>query len=201
MPIFDNNQPGTMKESIRNRLPRAEGNGYRVDDSSASGPPPRRFVSYASEPGRWGCLPTLWTVASILSLIVNVVLFAILVVALLLFTLGGVFAMYEGVHKLAGDPAEQASPVVSLVVLVVSLVIELSSFTVAARAFNRARGSRSIREALAELPCPYHRARSYRWARLNQDDIVEIEGTFYAPVKTGEELIESRSRRLMRWVR
>lgn len=70
------------------------------------------------------------------------------VVALMLFLLGGVFAIYEGVKKLAGHHGEQHSLGVSAAILVVSLAIEGASFTVAAREFARSRGSRSFREAL-----------------------------------------------------
>lgn len=70
------------------------------------------------------------------------------VVALMLFLLGGVFALYEGVKKLSGHTSHGASMGVSVAVLVVSLVIEGGSFSVAAREFRRARGSRSLRDAL-----------------------------------------------------
>src|SRR5262245_764474 len=43
------------------------------------------------------------------------------VVALMLFFLGGVFAIYEGSHKLSGHAGEHASPYLSIVVLVVSI--------------------------------------------------------------------------------
>ena len=72
------------------------------------------------------------------------------VVALMLFTLGGAFAIYEGVHRLLAPPREPESLVVSVVVLFISLAIEGTSFSVAAREFNRARQGRSIRSALFE---------------------------------------------------
>jgi cation diffusion facilitator family transporter len=70
------------------------------------------------------------------------------VVALVLFFLGGVFAIYEGVHKLSGDSGPPGSPLVPMIVLLVSLALETGSIWVAFREFNRSRGSQSIREAL-----------------------------------------------------
>lgn len=69
------------------------------------------------------------------------------IVALLLFFLGGVFAVYEGVHKLA-DTEPPGPPWVSIGVLVVSVGLEGGSFWVAFKEFQKSRGNRSIREAL-----------------------------------------------------
>ncbi len=70
------------------------------------------------------------------------------VVSLMLFLLGGLFALYEGVHKLVHAGEHTGSPVVPLVVLVISLALEASSFWVAFSEFNRSRGKRSIADAL-----------------------------------------------------
>jgi len=52
------------------------------------------------------------------------------VVALLLFSLGSVFALYEGFHKLEGhEPL--TSPLVAVVILVVAIVLEIFSFRTA----------------------------------------------------------------------
>jgi cation diffusion facilitator family transporter len=72
------------------------------------------------------------------------------VVALLLFSLGGVFAILEGIHRLQGAPTKPESPFLSVAVLIISLAIEGTSFFVAAREFNRSRKGRSIRKALFE---------------------------------------------------
>ena len=69
------------------------------------------------------------------------------IVALLLFFLGGVFAIYEGLHKLS-HPAPPGSPWLAIGVLVVSVVLEGSSFVVAFREFDKQRGGRPFREAL-----------------------------------------------------
>jgi cation diffusion facilitator family transporter len=70
------------------------------------------------------------------------------VVAMMLFLLGGVFAMYEGVHKLLGPAQTPASPVLSLIVLGISIACEGTSFAVAFREFKKSKGQRPVREAL-----------------------------------------------------
>jgi cation diffusion facilitator family transporter len=69
-------------------------------------------------------------------------------VSLTLFFLGGVFAIYEGVHRLRSGHGEAISPIAAIVVLVVSIALEASSFFVAIREFNRMRGKRSFAHAL-----------------------------------------------------
>jgi cation diffusion facilitator family transporter len=71
------------------------------------------------------------------------------VVSLTLFLLGGVFAIFEGVHKLRGpEEGPPHSLWIPLVVLGLSLVLELGSFTVAFREFQRDRHGRPFFQAL-----------------------------------------------------
>jgi cation diffusion facilitator family transporter len=70
------------------------------------------------------------------------------IVALLLFFMGGVFAVYEGVHKLLAPPEVGGSPLIPLGVLGVSLLMEGGSFLVASREFNRSRAGASFFQAL-----------------------------------------------------
>ncbi|HVJ22190.1 MAG TPA: cation diffusion facilitator family transporter [Polyangiaceae bacterium] len=70
------------------------------------------------------------------------------IVSLMLFFLGGVFAIYEGVHKLLHADEPPGSPLVPLIVLLVSIGLEAGSFFVAFREFNKSRGKRPIMEAL-----------------------------------------------------
>jgi cation diffusion facilitator family transporter len=70
------------------------------------------------------------------------------VVAMMLFLLGGVFAMYEGIHKLLAPPESHPAPLLPLIVLGVSIACEATSFLVAFREFKKTRGSRAFREAL-----------------------------------------------------
>lgn len=69
-------------------------------------------------------------------------------VSLMLFFLGGVFAIYEGIHKLFHAGEHTGSLIAPLVVLGISVLLELGSFTVAFREFNKSRRGRSILEAL-----------------------------------------------------
>ncbi len=64
------------------------------------------------------------------------------IVAMVLFTLGAVFAIYEGVSKLV-HPHELASPEWAIGILVVAIGLESVSFRVAIRESNRARGELS----------------------------------------------------------
>lgn len=78
------------------------------------------------------------------------------VVALVLFSMGGLFALYEGIHKL-GDPQELDSAIVAYVILILALVLEGLSLRTAVKEANHTRGSRSwwtfVRTAKApELP-------------------------------------------------
>jgi divalent metal cation (Fe/Co/Zn/Cd) transporter len=71
------------------------------------------------------------------------------IVALLLFFMGGVFAVYEGVHKLLGAGEEaHGSPWIPLGVLGVSLLMEGGSFLVASKEFNKSRGKAGFFESL-----------------------------------------------------
>ena len=70
------------------------------------------------------------------------------VVAMLLFLLGGVFAVYEGIHKLFAPPQDPVSVAFPLVVLGISIACESTSFVVACREFRKQRRGRPFREAL-----------------------------------------------------
>jgi cation diffusion facilitator family transporter len=69
------------------------------------------------------------------------------VVALLLFSLGGLFSIYEGVHKLQ-HPEELSRVWVAIVVLVLAIVLEGSSLYGALREIKKLRGARPFREWL-----------------------------------------------------
>ncbi|HLV57477.1 MAG TPA: cation diffusion facilitator family transporter [Natronosporangium sp.] len=77
-------------------------------------------------------------------------------VAVVLFTLGGLYALYEGYHKLT-HPEELTSPAVALAVLAVAITMESAAMRTAIREANKVRGGQSwwgfIRHARApELP-------------------------------------------------
>ena len=73
------------------------------------------------------------------------------IVSLFLFFMGGVFAVYEGVHKLSSPPEAPGSQIVPMVVLGISLVMEGMSFSVAFREFNKTRGKKSFRISLSDV--------------------------------------------------
>src|SRR5262245_24397375 len=76
------------------------------------------------------------------------------IVSLFLFFMGGVFAIYEGVHKLAAPAEKPGSQIVPIIVLVISLCMEGWSFSVAFREFNKSRGKKSMRQALFDSRDP-----------------------------------------------
>jgi cation diffusion facilitator family transporter len=63
------------------------------------------------------------------------------IVSVMLFTVGAVFSVYEGVHKIT-NPEEIRSPLVPLIVLAVSAVLEGFSLRTAIREANHVRGDR-----------------------------------------------------------
>src|SRR3954454_20817216 len=78
------------------------------------------------------------------------------VVAVVLFSLGGLLSVYEGYHKIH-DPHELESPAVAIGILVVAFVLESFALRTAARHAGAHRGDRSwpryIRESRSpELP-------------------------------------------------
>jgi cation diffusion facilitator family transporter len=65
------------------------------------------------------------------------------IVAIILFSLGGLFSVYEGIMKMK-RPEGIENPVVALVVLGISIVLESISLTGCLREVNRTRGSQSL---------------------------------------------------------
>jgi cation diffusion facilitator family transporter len=84
------------------------------------------------------------------------------VVALVLFSVGGAFAVYEGVHKAIAPDAPDLSdfwslrrgPLSSLVVLGLSVLMEGYSCSVALREFRRDAGQKPLGRALFEVKDP-----------------------------------------------
>jgi len=64
-------------------------------------------------------------------------------VALLLFSMGGIFSIYEGAHKLL-HPEMPTSPWVAVIVLAVAIVLEFGSLRAALAEVRRVRGQRSF---------------------------------------------------------
>src|SRR5512132_4381191 len=62
-------------------------------------------------------------------------------VAVVLFTLGGLYALYEGYHKIV-DPHPLSAPLVAVAVLLIGMVLEGYALRTAIREANRTRGTR-----------------------------------------------------------
>ncbi|WP_433203186.1 cation diffusion facilitator family transporter [Dactylosporangium sp. CS-047395] len=78
------------------------------------------------------------------------------IVSIVLFSLGGLFALYEGYHKIL-HPEDLENPLVAVIILVIAIGLEGYALLTAARSANETRGNRTwwqfIRHAKApELP-------------------------------------------------
>jgi cation diffusion facilitator family transporter len=69
------------------------------------------------------------------------------IVAILLFSMGGLFSIYEGVHKLQ-NPEPLSQVWIAIVVLLLAILLEGSSLYGALREIKKVRGSRPFREWL-----------------------------------------------------
>lgn len=65
------------------------------------------------------------------------------VVAIVLFTVGGLYSLYEGIHKLEGGEELKDLPI-AIGVLLFAIVLETFSFRTALKEANKARGDRSV---------------------------------------------------------
>ena len=75
------------------------------------------------------------------------------IVALLLFTLGSVFALYEGIEKL-GHPEELTSPLVAVIILFVAVALEGYSFRTAIHESRELKGSLSWWQFIRQSTTP-----------------------------------------------
>lgn len=75
-------------------------------------------------------------------------------VALVIFVLGGGFAIYEGIQNVmaGGHPIE--SPIINYIVLGIGIVVEGFSLSVAVRTVNKARGDMKIMEYIRDSKSP-----------------------------------------------
>ncbi|MEV0295145.1 cation diffusion facilitator family transporter [Nocardia sp. NPDC050710] len=64
------------------------------------------------------------------------------VVALVLFTLGSIYAIYEGIHKIQ-HPEELSSPIVAIVILLIAIGLESYSFMTAVKESTPLKGNSS----------------------------------------------------------
>ncbi len=79
-----------------------------------------------------------------------------LVVAVMIFALGGGFSIYEGLHNIAeiGPDTKLGDPLMSYIVIGASAIIEAVSLSVALKNFNKARGDKSPMQFIREAKDP-----------------------------------------------
>ncbi len=75
------------------------------------------------------------------------------VVAMVLFSMGGLFALYEGIEKLR-HPHELSSPMWGFIVLGIAIILEVFSLRTAMIETNHVRGKRSYRRFIQESKQP-----------------------------------------------
>jgi cation diffusion facilitator family transporter len=94
------------------------------------------------------------------------------VVAVLLFTVGAVFSIYDGVHKIL-SPEDVRRPEVAFAVLFVSAVLESFSLRTAIRESNRVRGGRSWQSFV-------HAAKAPELPVVLLEDLAALLGLWFA---------------------
>lgn len=65
------------------------------------------------------------------------------IVAIVLFLVGGLFSLYEGIHKIQ-HPEELSDPSIAFAVLIIAIVLEGFSLRTALKEANKSRGTRSL---------------------------------------------------------
>jgi cation diffusion facilitator family transporter len=76
------------------------------------------------------------------------------IVSIVLFSVGGLFALYEGYHKLQHPEAIESWKWVPVTVLVVAIALESYSFMTAMRETNKTRGSSSLLRFIRRAKAP-----------------------------------------------
>jgi cation diffusion facilitator family transporter len=103
------------------------------------------------------------------------------VVALVLFSVGGLFAIYEGIEKLR-HPHDIDSPAVAFTILGVAVVLELFSLRTAVKESNRVRGSLT-------WPQFVRRSKSPELPVVLLEDLAALVGLVFALIGVGMTLI------------
>lgn len=108
------------------------------------------------------------------------------VVAIILFSVGGMFSLYEGWHKieeyLAGHAEELTLPWLPLAVLTVAIVLESFSLRTAVIEANKARGDQSLWQFI-------RRAKQPELPVILLEDIAALTGLAFAFVGVGLSLL------------
>ncbi|MGH8791691.1 MAG: cation diffusion facilitator family transporter [Stackebrandtia sp.] len=99
------------------------------------------------------------------------------IVAVVLFSVGGVYSLYEGYSKLT-HPHEVSSPLVAIVVLVLAVAMESYGLSVAVREANRVRGRQSWTEYI-------RRAKEPELPTILMEDAAAVAGLLLALLGVG----------------
>ncbi len=103
------------------------------------------------------------------------------IVALIMFSLGGMFSIYEGVHKLQ-NPEPIARPWLAVGVLLFSIVAESISLWGCLREVNKVRGQRSLLRW-------FHESRQSELLVVFGEDLAAILGLSFALVAVGGTML------------
>lgn len=95
-------------------------------------------------------------------------------VAILLFTVGGMFSLYEGAHKL-GHPEALQKPWIAVAVLLFGIIVEGISFAACVREINKVRHGRSFFKW-------FHESRSSELIVIFGEDLAALLGLALALV-------------------
>ena len=75
------------------------------------------------------------------------------IVAILIFAVGAGVSFYEGIHSIA-KPKEISSPLINYIVLILAIVFEGTSFSVALKEFTKSKGQKSYLDAIKHSKNP-----------------------------------------------
>jgi cation diffusion facilitator family transporter len=107
------------------------------------------------------------------------------IVAIVLFVIGGIFSLYEGIHKIQ-NPEEVSNTTIALAVLTVAVVLESFSLRTALREVNAIRGKRTLWQFVRA-------ARQPELPVIVLEDIGALLGLIFAFVGVGISAITKNS--------
>jgi divalent metal cation (Fe/Co/Zn/Cd) transporter len=107
------------------------------------------------------------------------------IVAIVLFVIGGIFSLYEGIHKVQ-NPEEVSNTTIALAVLTVAVILESFSLRTALREVNAIRGKRTLWQFVRA-------ARQPELPVIVLEDIGALLGLIFAFIGVGISAITNNS--------
>lgn len=107
------------------------------------------------------------------------------IVAIVLFVIGGIFSLYEGIHKIQ-SPEEVPNTTIALAVLVVAIILESFSLRTALREVNLIRGKRTLWQFIRA-------ARQPELPVIVLEDIGALLGLIFALIGVGAATVTGNS--------